>query len=119
MKVQMRITLLILVLLIFSVPACRSPETEETTVYEYISPEALEDGLEVGHLSEAGMDLAGIEDLVDAVLNGPYLGVHSVLILKNGRLVLEEYFRPCCRTGNLCRSISPWGLRDPFGRSFS
>ena len=63
-----------------------------TGSYIYEQPENINDGLETGSLSEAGMDPALITKAIDRILEGKYGEVHSMLIYKNGRLVLEEYF---------------------------
>lgn len=61
--------------------------------YNYQSPERLDDGLEVGTLEEVNMDVRAIEAAVDGILAGRYSEVHSMLIYKDGKLVLEEYFQ--------------------------
>ncbi len=61
--------------------------------YSYDAPELINDGLEVGSLVDEGMNLKAIEDAVNGILGGRYPEVHSMLIYKDGRLVLEEYFQ--------------------------
>lgn len=60
--------------------------------YNYEPPEYINDGLETGSLEEAGMDAAKIARAVGRIIEGRYGEVHSMLIYKGGRLVLEEYF---------------------------
>lgn len=60
--------------------------------YNYRVPETLGDGLKTGSLQEAGISVKAIEDAVDKIYSGRYSGVHSILIYKDGKLVLEEYF---------------------------
>ena len=60
--------------------------------YAYRAPEQLNDGIEVGTLEEASINAGMIEEAVSEIYRGRYSGVHSMLIYKDGRLVLEEYF---------------------------
>jgi CubicO group peptidase (beta-lactamase class C family) len=50
------------------------------------------DGLDVGMLDEVGIDTELIEKAVDSIYADRYGEVHSILIFKDGTLVLEEYF---------------------------
>jgi CubicO group peptidase (beta-lactamase class C family) len=65
--------------------------------YVYRVPPALDDGWPTASAEQVGIDRAGIESAVQAIvdmsmdsINAPQ--VHSVLIARNGKLVLEEYF---------------------------
>lgn len=58
----------------------------------YTPPENLNDGLEVGTLEEVGMDSIPIIRSIKKVRLGRYDDVHSILVCKNRKLVLEEYF---------------------------
>jgi CubicO group peptidase (beta-lactamase class C family) len=65
--------------------------------YVYRVPPALEDGWPTASLEQVGIDRAGIERGMQAIIdmsmdsiNAPQ--VHAVLIARNGKLVLEEYF---------------------------
>lgn len=65
--------------------------------YVYRVPPALEDGWPTASVEQVGIDRAGIERAVQAIvdmsmdsINAPQ--VHAVLIARNGKLVLEEYF---------------------------
>ena len=65
--------------------------------YEYAPPIALDDGWPVSTLEKEGIDQAAIERFVQKLIDMPMDGIsssqiHSVLIARNGRLVLEEYF---------------------------
>lgn len=60
--------------------------------YTYRRPPALEVGLPVADAAVAGLDTAAVERLIDGVLDGTYPDVHSILVYRNGHLVLEEYF---------------------------
>lgn len=65
----------------------KNPET-----YTYQKPEQLEDGLETGLLSEAFSNDTSIINMVKETIKGNFPEVHGILILKNDKLVLEEYF---------------------------
>lgn len=67
--------------------------TQESKVkYNYIPPENNIDGLEVSTLLELGLDSIPIVELVDEIYKGRLTEVHSILILKDNKLVFEEYF---------------------------
>ncbi|WP_282043346.1 serine hydrolase [Winogradskyella flava] len=60
--------------------------------YMYQQPEKLNDGLEVGNLNEVFKNDEPIIEMIRKTIDGDYPNVHSVLIYKNNKLVLEEYF---------------------------
>lgn len=65
--------------------------------YTYSPPVARNDGWEVGTLDDVGMDRGQIEEFVRSIIEAPMTEVgdsqiHSLLIARRGRLVLEEYF---------------------------
>ena len=60
--------------------------------YQYKIPMQTDDGWETAHLSETGLDEQRLSDLIRRIADGTYKNIHSVLIFKNGKLVLEEYF---------------------------
>ncbi len=61
--------------------------------YRYHQPAETTDGLKTGTLSEVGIDTALIKKAMNRVERGKYGEVHSVLIYKDGKLVLDEYFK--------------------------
>jgi len=60
--------------------------------YEYKIPKKIDDGWKTLSLTEEGIDLNKIEDLMNNILNGNFGNLQSLLIVKNGKLILEEYF---------------------------
>jgi CubicO group peptidase (beta-lactamase class C family) len=60
--------------------------------YAYHPPADLADGIGVASLAHAGLDPRTAIGLVNRVADGTYPDVHSVLLYRHGRLVLEEYF---------------------------
>ena len=62
------------------------------TEYQYTVPEKCEDGWEVSSLAAEGMDHDAISEMIRKVLNSYYEDIHGIVLVKNGKLVLEEYF---------------------------
>jgi CubicO group peptidase (beta-lactamase class C family) len=60
--------------------------------YVYRVPESQEDGWPVSHASEKGVDSQALEGTMAAVLAGSAGFLKSILVLRGGALVLEEYF---------------------------
>lgn len=77
------ILLLLSMLLLMMITACSS-----VNEINYIQPEQLNDGIKTGHLAEVGFDLK----LVAALKKQPFKELHSLLVYKDGLLVVEEYF---------------------------
>lgn len=63
-----------------------------TQNYCYQLPAKLDDGWEVASAAEAGIDTAVTTDLIKAVRAGDFKDIDSIIIVRHGRLVLEEYF---------------------------
>ncbi len=55
-------------------------------------PQDIGDGLAVGSFNEVNINDAELSKMVEDVQNEVYSGVHSILIYKDDKLVLEEYF---------------------------
>lgn len=64
----------------------------EEYAYEYGRPEDTGDGWKTSSLKAEGLDPGPIEDLVAAAVEGEFGYLHSLLIVRNGKLVLDEYF---------------------------
>jgi len=60
--------------------------------YVYKVPEKTDDGWETSSLREESVDPERINELIVGILNEKYKKIHSVLLVKNGKLILEEYF---------------------------
>lgn len=56
------------------------------------SPEAIDDGWLTGGLSDVGIDPDKIGEMLQAIEDGEFKHLHSILIVKDGKLVFEEYF---------------------------
>ena len=86
-----------LILLVFFFTACTQvprvnrhglPQRE----YAYQQPEAASDGWEISTLRDEGVDPAKLHEMMLGILAGDSKYVHSILLIKNGKLVFEEYF---------------------------
>ncbi|MDG1938078.1 MAG: carboxypeptidase-like regulatory domain-containing protein, partial [Pseudomonadales bacterium] len=70
-------------------------ELKEQNTYQYFSPVQLDDGLETAALSDKNINADLINQLMQKVVqqdeNLGYRQIHSLLIYKDGALVLEEY----------------------------
>jgi CubicO group peptidase (beta-lactamase class C family) len=64
----------------------------EKVHYRYRVPEKTDDGWATAELSEAGVDSERIGDLIREVLNKNFKNIDSLLLVKDGKLILEEYF---------------------------
>ncbi len=62
------------------------------TGYAYEVPESLDDGWECADLAAAGIDRAAMTRFMEGIAQGRHDDIHSLLIVKDGKLVLEEYF---------------------------
>ncbi len=60
--------------------------------YQYQKPKELSDGLKTGLLNDEFVNPDPIINMVKETIKGSFPEVHSVLIYKNDKLVLEEYF---------------------------
>ena len=65
--------------------------------YEYVVPTQTDDGWQTSSLAKEGIESKKIDALIRGVLNNDIPEIHSVLIVKNGKLVLEEYFHGYAR----------------------
>jgi len=60
--------------------------------YTYKIPERTGDGWGIATLTDAALNPAPIYEMVHHIRAGLHPNIHSVLLIKDGRLVLEEYF---------------------------
>jgi CubicO group peptidase (beta-lactamase class C family) len=60
--------------------------------YVYQEPKKTADGLETGSLKDEFKNPVPIINMVKETIKGKFPDVHSILIYKNNKLVLEEYF---------------------------
>ncbi len=60
--------------------------------YVYQQPEATDDGWETSTLRDEGVEPADLNEMMLEILAGNSKYVHSILLIKNGKLIFEEYF---------------------------
>ena len=60
--------------------------------YSYEIPGQLDDGWDCADLAEVGIDKEKIIQFMSRIAAGKHDDIHSILIVKDGKLVLEEYF---------------------------
>ena len=65
---------------------------DSTGTYIYQKPVQFDDGLDVGTLTQGGFDTVQINNLMRKIAQPGYRDLHSILIYKDGHLVLEEYY---------------------------
>jgi len=68
------------------------PRLKGNDVYHYGIPGNLHDGLAVGDIRNTPLDTALLREMMVRIIEGAYPNVHSVLIIKDGKLVFEQYF---------------------------
>ncbi|MBN1155015.1 serine hydrolase [candidate division KSB1 bacterium] len=69
-------------------------DEKNTSIHNTVisKPTQTDDGWEVGNLSSSGIDSTKLQILVNKICEDSYQNIHSVLIVKDGKLVLEHYF---------------------------
>ena len=60
--------------------------------YSYQEPIEIDDGWQVSSLAKEGVNEEIINDMMRAILTGKYPNVRSIVLVKNGSIILEEYF---------------------------
>lgn len=78
--------------LIILLAACDRGENYD---YDYSPPPALDDGLETAALESVGMKAGPLREMMDRINGTELHRIHDILVLKDGKLVFEEYFQGC------------------------
>ena len=60
--------------------------------YSYTVPRCLDDNLPTGNCNDLGVSSIEVEEIMDGIASGEAGVIHSLLILSEGNLVVEEYF---------------------------
>lgn len=68
-----------------------SPEPEASGI-QVTQPDTAGDGWQTGTLASVGMDQRPFEQLVGSIAAGVYREVHSIVVVKNNKLVFESYW---------------------------
>ena len=69
----------------------QTPPVRDTN-YNYSIPKSFEDGIKIGDLNNAKIDVNKITELTKLILNDTFPNIHSLLIAKDNKLVYENYF---------------------------
>lgn len=80
-------TQILLLFLILSAASC----SKVNYPYQYENPASLDDGWETIHLDSLDVDTSGIYQLFNQLNEGGHK-VHSILLVKDGKLIIEEYY---------------------------
>ncbi|MBN1559826.1 serine hydrolase [candidate division KSB1 bacterium] len=72
--------------------SCTKEKSANQNVSTIRMPMQTDDGWYAGNLSSAGIDSQKLQIMVDRISDSTYQNVHSVLIVKQGKLVFEHYF---------------------------
>jgi CubicO group peptidase (beta-lactamase class C family) len=71
---------------------CVAVSTACVQAYEYAVPDKTKDGWETCSLADARIDADALRPMFERIESGQYKNIRSVLIARNGKLVVEEYF---------------------------
>ena len=88
----------ILIILLFSITACThhpprvNKDGKPQFEYSYQAPIETDDGWQVSSLAKEGVNEEIMNDMMRAILAGQYPNVRSIVLVKNGSIILEEYF---------------------------
>jgi CubicO group peptidase (beta-lactamase class C family) len=90
----MMIPLLLTICILGSVFSCGQSKkpTEPSSGYRYQVPAQTDDGWETASLASVGMAERPLVDLMDRLDETEGHNIHSLVIVKDGKLVFEEYF---------------------------
>ncbi|WP_340113066.1 serine hydrolase domain-containing protein [Maribellus mangrovi] len=88
MKLPVKLSGIVTLLFVLATASCNSTSNGRN----YQVPEQTTDGLQVASMEQLGFNTSLITDVVDRIERGKYGEVHSILIYKDDKLVLEEYF---------------------------
>ncbi len=67
--------------------------TSKKITYRYEVPDRTEDGWLCAALDELEIESDLISDMVIRILKGKYDDIHNIIIIKDGKITLEEYFQ--------------------------
>jgi CubicO group peptidase (beta-lactamase class C family) len=85
-----------------------SCEKNKNDIYRYYPPENIGDGIEISTLSEEGLDERKFIEMMEEVIAEHSSRIHSILVLKNDKLVFEEYFEGYALSNDPYGSDGEW-----------
>lgn len=91
-KQHLTILFVLILTLFFSCAKDQTAENDDGVVYVYQAPALVGDGWETASLQDVGLDPGPITSLMEELLNRNDHLYHGLLIVKDGKLILEEYF---------------------------
>jgi CubicO group peptidase (beta-lactamase class C family) len=68
------------------------PRLDVSKKYQYKQPKNSKDGIITGSLDNTCLNKLQLNEMMQKIIEGKYPNVHSILIIKDGKLVFEEYF---------------------------
>ena len=86
-----------LIIILLSITACTHipPRTDESGApqkdYTYQAPLLINDGWQVSSLAEEGVNEEIINHMMEAIFAGKYPNLISIVLVRNGSLILEEF----------------------------
>ena len=91
MKIARKFTVCIFLILSIAT-SCKKEAEPDPNKYIYAIPSVYEDGLETSSLESVGMDVVSIGEMMNCINATKGHTIHNILIIKNKKLVFEEYF---------------------------
>lgn len=76
----------------------RVPDRNGGIIYNYNKPEQIDNYLQTDSIFKFIMDSTAVCNLIERIINYEFGRLESILIIKNGKLILEEYFYNYNRT---------------------
>jgi len=84
----------LLFLLFFFFLSCTDEKINEPLpTFTYQIPEQTNDGWETANIEDVDINIEKLSELIDFININLYKNIHCVMIVKDGKLVFEEYFR--------------------------
>jgi hypothetical protein len=75
--------------------------SDNRQAHAYQKPIFVGDGLPTSDLASVGIDQQRIEIAINKIRDGKFQNIHSILIARHGKLVLEEYFAGWTAAGGM------------------
>ena len=88
MKFKLTSAFFLIILLV----GCNKKSDSVDFIYNYSVPISYADGIETGSLENVGMEVSPLRAMMDYINSVDQHRIHNILILKNNKLVFEEYF---------------------------
>ncbi|MCK5005677.1 MAG: hypothetical protein KAS21_11335, partial [Candidatus Aminicenantes bacterium] len=83
---------IVLLITLFVLLSC-AVNNENRVVTYYSAPDQRADGWEVSTPGSEGMNIDILEELLGKIENNLYKNIHNFLIIKNGKLILDAFYK--------------------------